>query len=35
MFDDERFLEWLKVYKRDLPGFWHDERYKWVAVKTF
>lgn len=35
MFDDERFDEWLKAYKRDLPGFWHDERYKWVAVKTF
>jgi len=35
MFDDKRFSEWLKAYKRDLPGFWHDERYKWVAVKTF
>ena len=35
MFDDKRFAEWLRAYKRDLQGFWHDERYKWVAVKTF
>ncbi len=35
MFDDARFSEWLKAYKRDLPGFWPEERYKWVAVKTF
>lgn len=35
MFDDERFAEWLRAYKRDLPGFWSEERYKWEAVKTF
>ena len=35
MLDDELFAEWLHAYKRDLPGFWKDERYKWEAVKTF
>lgn len=35
MFDDARFNDWLKAYKRDLPGFWPEERYKWVAVQTF
>lgn len=35
MLDDNLFNEWLQAYKRDLPGFWKDERYKWVAVRTF
>ncbi len=35
MFDEKRFEDWLLAYKRDLPGFWHEERYKWKAVKTF
>ena len=35
MIDNERFAEWLRAYKRDLPSFWPEERYKWEAVKTF
>lgn len=35
MFDQQKFQEYLAMYKKIFPERWKDERFKWIAVKHF
>jgi len=34
-FDSDKLNLYLSAYKKELPSFWNDEKYKWEAVQCF